>query len=159
MCFRPQAQICLSGFFVIGLKYNYSMLMSKNIKYFVVLFNNNSSLYIQMKSTVSPDHYHAKCSWWTKQKARCGLKVVSLNWSICFGLLSAICEAVSIKQAIVWIVKFCQGIIQKIRTFKITTFWPTHPPCTRKYTFDHTSLHGRTNVFCSLQQMMNELGT
>ena len=69
-----------------------------------------------MKFTVSPDLYNAMDSSCIKQEAYCVGKVISLNWSIYFGLLSATCKVVS------EVLKFYQGIIQKTCTLKITTF-------------------------------------
>ena len=62
-----------------------------------MLFSNGSSLYIQMKSTVSPDQNYAKYSRQIKEEFHCVGKVVSLNWSVCFVLFSAAWEIVSIK--------------------------------------------------------------
>ena len=58
------------------------MLICTNILSFAVLLNNGSSLFIQIKSTVSPGQYDAKCSWWIKQKACRIAELVSMNWSI-----------------------------------------------------------------------------
>ena len=88
------------------------LLLYLSILNFVLLFNNGSSLYIY-KWNLPFYHYKAKCPWWIRQEAYSSRKVVSLIWPVCFGLLPGRWEVTSVKQAIVWIVKFCQKIIQK----------------------------------------------
>ena len=57
--FHPQTQVHL--FLVAGSKYAYNVLILTHLN-FVVLLNNGSSLYIQMKPIVSPVEYDTKGS-------------------------------------------------------------------------------------------------
>ena len=51
---------------------------------FPTLLDNGSSLYMLMKSFISPDLSDAKRSWQIKQEADCVGNVVSLNEPVCF---------------------------------------------------------------------------
>ena len=83
--------------FILKLRYTYvdflwqaqnipTMCLYLRILNFVVLLNNGSSLYIQMKPIISPGEYDTKCSWWIKKEPYCLRHEVSLNWPVCFGL-------------------------------------------------------------------------
>lgn len=80
------------------------MLISKHINFGCAAPKWLFSLYVN-KSAVSHDQCDTKWSWWIKQEAYYVGQLVNLNWSVCFCLLFAICDAVLIKQAMVWFLK------------------------------------------------------
>ena len=62
VCFRPQHSDTLKWISCDRRKVCLQYVLYLSILNFVVSLNNDSSQYIQMKSTVSPAHYNAKCS-------------------------------------------------------------------------------------------------
>ena len=137
------------------------MLISKHINFGCAAPKWLFSLYVN-KSAVSHDQCDTKWSWWIKQEAYYVGQLVNLNWSVCFCLLFAICDAVLIKQAMVWFLKPFKRYFKKYVNSKSPLF---DQPCplyawTRFWSYPPIlSLYGRTKLFCSFLQKLNELST
>lgn len=91
MCFVFISLFCLyKCIFVLRPRYakQCSLAYILSILNFVVLLDSGPSIYIQLKSTVSPSQFDLNTSWWIKQEAYCIRKMISLNW-LHFYLFSA----------------------------------------------------------------------
>ena len=147
VCLRPQGHICLREFLVTGSKHAYNMLVSKRIK-----FNWAAQPWFFSIYTNETYHFSWSVEWKVLllNQARNLLRRKGSQFELACLFWLVVCNIQSCLDGYSWIMQLYQATIEKVCTFKITTFWSYHFPFTREYASEVTLIDFLSMVISSL---------